>query len=571
MVAALKQRRIAVAGADRIRLADQLAILDLMVLGDFLLLPEDDLALATVLTSPLCGLTDDDLLQFAPGRRGSLWTALLAAAPSQPRLAAAAEQLKRWRARADLMPPYEFFAAVLNRDGMRGRLLARLGPEAAEPIDEFLTLALAYDEQAPPSLQGFIGWLRASDRQIKRDMEHGRDEVRVMTVHGAKGLEAPIVFLPDTCTASSGGRPGGLLRLAVSTPEGVPQPFLWPIKGSRHLEAVKMSRALARQSEAEERNRLLYVAMTRPRDRLYLAGFEGARGRETGCSYDIVRGALEPLLVKSTDSDGQPVLRLECGQDGDPEPVRASSAQALAAAALPDWAKRPAPREPGIVMPLAPSRLAPLETDGEGEPVEPRGDRSREPQTLPAKRGADGQRFLRGTLTHALLEHLPTLDAASWESAAGRFIDARGSDLKPATRASIVRETLAVLGDPAFAEIFGPRSQAEVPVVALITPTGGKGQTLRVTGQLDRLVRLDREVLIVDYKTNRPPPAALDAVAEAYLLQLAAYRLAVAKVFDGLPVRAALLWTEVPRLMEIPSAMLDAAEARLFALNPDGR
>ena len=222
-------------------------------------------------------------------------------------------------------------------------------------------------------------------------------------------------------------------------------------------------------------------------------------------------------------------------------------------------------------MPLVPSRLAPLETDAEGEPVEPAADARRDPPVLPSSRGSDGQRFLRGTLTHALLEHLPGLDAAAWEQSAARFIDVRGLDLRPATRASIVRETLTVLRHPEFGAIFGPQSRAEVPVVAEITPLnfagqGGKGQVLRVTGQLDRIVRLDTHVLIVDYKTNRPPPSVASAVAEAYLLQLAAYRLAVRQVFKGLPVRAALLWTDGPQLMEIPAAMLDAATERLFKL-----
>ena len=216
VVAALKARNIAVAGADRIRLADQIAMQDLLALGDFLLLPEDDLALATVLKSPLFDLDDDDLMRIAPGRPRALWSALIRAANEQPKFAEAVALLKRWRARADLLPPFEFFAEILDRDGMRGRLLARLGPEAGDPIDEFLRLAISYDEGEPPSLQGFIAAIRASDREIKRDMEHGRDEVRVMTVHGAKGLEAPIVFLPDTCSNSSGGRPGGFCLLYTS-------------------------------------------------------------------------------------------------------------------------------------------------------------------------------------------------------------------------------------------------------------------------------------------------------------------------------------------------------------------
>ena len=567
MVTALKNAGVAVAGADRLRLTDGLAVRDLMVLADFLLLPEDDLALATVLKSPFFGLTDDDLIELAPGRRGSLWTALLRAGDTNARFKGPAETLKKWRARADLIPPFEFFAELLDQGGMRARILERLGPEAAEPLDEFLGLALTYDDQAPPSLQGFIHWLRQSEREVKRDMEHGRDEVRVMTAHGAKGLEAPIVFLPDTCTTGSGNRPGNLLKLDhLPRPMGVATPFLWPVKGSSKLPAVMDAKQHARDREAEERNRLLYVALTRPRDRLYIAGFEGVKGRDKDCWYDIISGALDGMLQEVQTPDG-PVRRLSSPQMAEPSQPKETTTRIPPSPTLPDWARRPAPREQGLVVPLAPSRLAPLEVDAEGDPVEPARDPVREPPLVPLSCGsADGNRFLRGTLTHALLQYLPEIEPARWRETAARFVAARGPELKARTRASIVDETLAVLNDQEFAPIFGPKSRAEVPICAELSPPGGRGHVLRVTGQIDRLVQLATHVLIVDFKTNRPPPPEANAVAEAYLLQLAAYRLAIAEVFRPLPVRAALLWTDGPRLMEIPSAALDAATNRLFAL-----
>ena len=248
MISALKARGFKVAGADRLVLTEQIAVQDLMALGDVLTLPDDDLALAAVLKSPLLGLDDDDLMQLAPERKGSLWHELMARAGSSPRLADAAHQLQRWQSRHAELPPFELYSALLDREGARARLLERLGAEAADAIDEFLNLALAYDDGAPPSLQGFLGWLRAGTREVKRDMEQGRDEVRVMTVHGAKGLEAPIVFLPDTCSTASGRRAGSLLKIEdAERPLGVPPPPLWPVKGTSDLDVVRGRRTAWRR------------------------------------------------------------------------------------------------------------------------------------------------------------------------------------------------------------------------------------------------------------------------------------------------------------------------------------
>ena len=579
MVRALKARGIAVAGADRLTLTEQIAIQDLTALGDFLVLPEDDLSLAAVLKSPLFDLDDDDLLNFAPERKGSLWSALLAASQVNPRFEMAAETLKRWRALSDFAPPYEFFATLLDRDGCRRKLMERLGPDAADPLDEFMNLALTYDDQAPASLQGFLCWLREGERVIKRDMEHGRDEVRVMTVHGAKGLEAPIVFLPDTCTAPGAGPAGALVSLAGDgRVEDSAIPMAWAIKGARGLSPIASGRAVKGQEETEEHNRLLYVALTRARDRVYVAGFENKRGRQKGCWYDIIQQRLDGLLHETSDDDGAAVWRIESGQSV-PAKIQADEASVIyVPEKSPDWANQRAPSEPQLVIPLAPSRLAPLETDQDGEPAPFDTVREMVPQpTEPASPSprvmTSDNRFLRGILTHALLEHLAGYDGAVREATARRFLELRGDALSTRVRDNIVAESLRVLRDPAFAEVFSPHSRAEVSIVAEIPRPGGDGPPLKLSGQIDRLSRNGDDVLIVDYKTNRPPPQIVDGVAEAYLLQLAAYRLAVQQIFPDHNVRAAILWTDGPRLMPIPDDILNDHQQRLWQLktaNLDG-
>lgn len=580
MVAALKAREIPVAGSDRIRLTDQLAVQDLLALGDVLTLPEDDLALASVLKGPLFSFDDDDLLKIAVGRKGALWKAFLALAKTDTKYKAAAETLKRWRAKADFMPPFEFFAGLLDREGARSKILHRLGPEAADAIDEFLDLALAYDDANPPSLSGFLSHLRAADREVKRDMDHVRNEVRIMTVHGAKGLEAPIVFLPDTCTTSSGDAPGTkLLKLAgIERPQALPEPFVWQVKGTSQVPAIRNANQNKANLETEERNRLLYVAMTRARDRLYVAGFEGGNGRAAGCWYDLISNALpenQPLpsgdkFTNTKDAQGHDIRRSTSPQTEKAETPKHTPDEAETAAELPDFALRRITPEPQLSIPLAPSRLEPYAPDDDGEPLvkpvtptDAAVDTGRpSPSVL-----ASGDRFLRGNVTHALLQYLPGIEQKKRPAAATAFVARKGPALSPKSQASIVRETLAILDSKDFAALFGPASRAEVPISAVIPRPNGQGPALRLSGQIDRLAVTESEVLIVDYKTNRPPPEVLAAVAPAYLYQLAAYTLALTEIYPGRQVRAALLWTDGARLMEIPSAILRDYAARLWNLD----
>ncbi len=587
MIRALKAERIAVAGADRIRIAEELAVMDLLALADVLLLPEDDLALATVLKSPICGLSEDDLFELAASRSGSLWQALLKTEKAG-RHTAVVEELKRWRSLCDYSPPYEFFASLLdhsppdahqNRGTVRARLLHRLGPEAADAIDEVLNLALRYDEQEAPSLQGFSSWMRSGGAEIKRDMDQGRPEVRVMTVHGAKGLEAPIVFLADTCSARSGGFGSRLVALAGAAKGGEAKGqarIVWPIKGTSGLAPVKDAKAIEDEEDRHEYHRLLYVAMTRARDRLYVCGFEGKRGREAGCWYDLIeRGLAGSGLVERKDAQGRRMRRTAIEGAASVVPVPAEAGRGQGDVVLPPWITTKAPKVSERAIPLRPSRLAPLSMEADDDDD---GDAIAEPQPpatppQPILRPAvlaSGNRFLRGELTHALLEHLPGIAEAQRRIVAEEFLNKRGADLALAVRRHIVAETLAVLDAPEFGTLFGPKARAEVAIAAEIAPVKragkGDGPPVRITGQIDRLVDLGHEILIVDYKTNRPPPHEPEHVADAYLLQLAAYRLALQGLWPGKRIRCALLWTDGPRIMEIPQYLLDRSETALWDL-----
>lgn len=535
MVRQLKQRRIPVAGSDRMVLLDQMAVMDLVAVGHFALLPEDDLNTAVVLKTPFIGLDDDDLFDLAYGRAKSatLWQQLRDKRNEKPAYETAAQTLEALARDADYIPPYEFFARLLGEGRGRHHLLARLGPDAADPIDEFMNLALAFERDHPPSLEGFLHWLEAGNTQIKRDLEQGHGEVRVMTVHGAKGLQANVVFLPDTCVTPDARQD---TRLYWEKSGNNPLMF-WPVVKDNEETICTALRDQVHNGALEEYSRLLYVALTRAQDRVYVCGWEGKKGRGEGCWYDLVERGLrqqgaEPFVM----DDGREGLRLEAPQTADPDNTDQRTGSDASDAALPGWATSPPPAEPTPPSPLNPSR-----PDSDDPPIRsPLGD-------------DNGNRFKRGLLIHRLLETLPDLPSGSWETAATRYLALATHELSDDQQAEIALETLAVLNDPQLAVLFGPESRAEVPLVGTVGNGIGTGV---ISAQIDRLVITDSRIIIVDYKTNRPPPIDERDVAPQYLRQMALYRAALRGIYPALPVECVLLWTDAPRAMWLGDPVL---------------
>ncbi|MCP5410672.1 MAG: double-strand break repair helicase AddA [Alphaproteobacteria bacterium] len=528
----LKLRGVPVAGADRVRLSQQIAAMDLIALGRFVLQREDDLTLAALLRSPLCGLSEEDLFSLAHDRKSDLWRALVARRNDFP---AAHDLLAAMLERADYAPPFEFYAHLLSGLGAREKLLARLGPESADAIDEFLSLTLTYERGFSPSLEGFLDWVERGGTEIKRDMERGRDEVRVMTVHGAKGLEADIVILPDTTS-----RPGGLRQHeGLLHANGVP---VFPLPKQDAPQIVADAKAAADDETLNEHRRLLYVALTRARDRLFICGFTGKRGAIEDSWYGWMRQAAEGMGVPVTEGDSQfhaiGTLTHETGAMATPE-------HAPNAAALPGWAATAAPPEPATPNPIRPSEIGDNET-GSGQP--------------PATSPLGGARFARGVVVHDLLARLPDISREARAHRALNYAAARG--FAGAAGEELVAETLAVLDHPDFAEVFGPHSRAEAAIHASRPDLGLKAP---ITGRIDRLAVMDDRVLIVDFKTNRPVPASADAVAPLYLDQMALYRAAAQAIFPGRRIDCGLVFTDGPRLLTLPPALLDARIAGLAA------
>jgi ATP-dependent helicase/nuclease subunit A len=522
MIRALKAAGVKAAGADRLKLKDHIAVMDLIAVGRASLTPADDLTLASALKSPLVGFDDDALMKLAARRSGPLDQALMGADGDLAR--EAARRFAAWRARAKALSPFAFYALMLGRDGGRRALIGRLGPEAADPIDEFLTLALMHEQREAPSLHNFLAEVESVEVEIKRDMEVETEGVRVLTVHASKGLEAPIVFLPDSCGGPDARHEPKLLPL--SPRPGDPPVLAWARRSAEDADAVAAARTQARAAQAGEYRRLLYVAMTRAAQRLIVAGYLTSKPRPPDCWYNLVHAGLADSLVEAPAPDcaGDTILRFGEGLRAEDHRETASGP---ALDALPGWLLAKAAPE-AAASPINPSRMGGA---GRGDPT----------------------RALEGRLAHALIEMLPGLPPERRPEAAKAYIDAWGGALAESERATLASKVVAVIDAPDLSPLFGPGARGEVPLAGLLTRPGRSD--LAYSGRLDRLVATDQGVLIVDFKLGEKP----ERPAAAHVAQLALYRVALQPLYPGLPIRAALVYLDGPAFAPIGEKELDAA------------
>ncbi|MEJ8475206.1 double-strand break repair helicase AddA [Roseibium algae] len=557
----LKSLGIPAAGSDRLVLTDHIAVKDLAALGRFMLLPEDDLSLACVLKSPLIDLDDDDLLEIARDaaderRAGTLWQSLVKKSEGALKWQEARRLLEQWRSRADFMPPYEFYARLLAGDGGRQRFRSRLGVEVDDVLDEFLALTMNYEQAGTPGLEGFLAWMAAAPTEIKRELTNSRGMVRIMTVHGSKGLEAKVVILvdPGGAPVSAIHDPAFLLRPRKDNPL-LPPALVWlPNKADRtpwHGEAIDG----LREGQEEEYRRLLYVALTRAEDRLVVCGWEPKRGAHEECWYNLVASVLKPEAREILNEAGE-VSAWRWQKSPAQADVSPKVATDKAAAntlkdvepEMPDWLSE---RAPAVVRKR---RLQPSKAFEEMESKEGV-DQISGASRLEARRQSAAWPLERGRLVHRLLEILPDLPDAERKDAAERFVDQALSPAFKAYQSELLSDVHNVLEHPDFAPLFGANARAEVSIVGKLAAEDGT--EVSVSGQIDRLVLEDDRVLIIDYKTNLVPPEKTDEVPLEYLAQLSVYRGLLQKIYPGRSVEAALLWTATPALMVIQNAVLE--------------
>jgi len=525
LVTALHDRRVSVAGVDRLRLTTPLAVQDCLALVRFALQPDDDLTCAALLTSPFVALDHDRLYALAKDRRGSLWSAV------RDDGGEARAFLDAVLALADFTAPYEFLETILSGPlGGRAKLLARLGEEARDQIAALLGQALAFERTNAPTLQGFLAWIEADDIDLKRDPEAPVDAVRIMTVHGAKGLQAPVVVLADA-TRPPGRDDTGFVPLAIGDDEAT-VPVYHGGHGKRVPRIAQELATMAKEAR-EEHWRLLYVAMTRAEDLLFVGGALGVRDNGVPpddswyAAVDRAMSANWALTDEADDLWGS-VRVHRAGRDSETEAGRAPPP---AVPPVPAWARTPAPAEARPPRPLSPSAIA--------------ADDVAQPPPGPAAQAA----ARRGQLLHALFERLPEVSPGERGDAAAAWLARAAPDLDAETRAALATTALGVVADPRFADVFGVDSLAEAPIAATI---GG----IVVAGTVDRLLVTDDAVRVVDFKTGARVPRGLDAVPPYHLRQMAAYAAALGVVFPSRRIEAALLYTHDATLIDLPAALL---------------
>ncbi|MEM7650715.1 MAG: double-strand break repair helicase AddA [Pseudomonadota bacterium] len=529
----LKNLNIPVSGLDRMFLNDELAVQDLLAAAEFTLQPLDDLNLACLLKSPLVGLDEDTLFQLCVERGNeSLWSRIQSSDHQSLK-----DYLTALLQKARSLSPFAFFAHILQSPcpgddiSARRAIMGRLGADAMDPLDELLNLAREFENNHPASLQSFIQHQRMQDTEIKREQSATADEVRIMTIHGAKGLQAPIVILPDTLSSAAGSPGKSENRLIWPKQTGRDAP-LWSPRKDMDCRAYQDAMEIVNARTEEEYRRLLYVAMTRAEDRLYVCGALNRKQKADklpeGCWYQLIQSGLDSLeetqSLETQSLEGD-ILRLSNPQTKDADKKPSADKDDKKQIDAPDWLRIPAPQESQESKIFRPSQIA----DSHLSPL----------------KSANNKRFLRGNLTHKLLQLLPDIPQDRREHTALSYLKRYAKDLSDDIIKDISQETLNVLNMPEFEPLFAQGSSAEVPISGFVE---GKGL---VSGQIDRLRVTEGNIWIIDYKTNRPPPTDANAIPEIYKTQMRTYAQVLGQIYPGRTIHAALLWTDGPLLMPL--------------------
>ncbi len=541
LVRALKSFNVPVEGLDRMVIEDHIAVQDLLALARFALLPSDNYTLACILKSPFVGWDEDQLMELCFERpdNQSLHEALAKRDDKN------SKNIVRWLDdliySSDRHTPYQFFARTLaqpcpitsNGNGWSA-IDSRIGEEAIDPVETFLSHAQSWSNpQGRGGLQAYIQDVEKNKNEIKREMEEGGGRVRIMTVHGAKGLQAPIVFMADSARHSSGVFSHANPSNQIFWPDKS-LPF-WGVGGDLKNKLTEDYKAKAKEKAAEEYKRLLYVAMTRAADELYITGHIGDESRlDETCWYVSLENAMKRFEEKSLSDNSS--YKFEDGThafsmfESNAKETANDIDKPAPNEELPKWINE-IPEDEALNNEIIRPSLSGIEEERVLSPLSQYSKPSIDP------------RFHRGNIIHTALQFLPEIAKDKHESYLQSYLSQKHLELSAGEQKEIEIEVLNILNDAIFAEVFGPKSRAETPITGILD----NGQ--KVSGQIDRLVIDDTRVLIVDFKTNRPPPEREEDVPTIYRKQLSAYKQVMEKIYPEKEILCGLLWTNIPKMM----------------------
>ncbi len=507
-----KNLNINISGIDRIKLMEQIAVQDLVSLGKFLLMPEDDLSLAEVLKSPLFGLDDNDLFELCYQRKSSLWSSLL----ENKKYSEISDKIKFLFNNVDFMRPFELYNFILSKMNGRKKYYERMGEEAEDGINEFINLSLIFEQEHIPTLQYFIEWITSDDVEIKRELEQGKNNmVRIMTVHGSKGLQAPIVILPDTTKIPQNKRSADILW-----DDDI---FVYPPSGNDYNALCDKLNEQKKEKMMEEYRRLMYVAVTRAEDRMIFCGFRKKNKPSEDSWYNLFKNSFTKI---ATFDENNKIWSFSNKQE---MPVDKKQINAVfdAQEKIPDFMYISAPAESPLSKPLTPSRP-------EDEPA----------IVSPLTVKNNNVFYKRGTLIHKLLQFIPEISPEKRQDKILAFLKRKAPDFSNFEIEKIADEITSLLENKQFGNVFGKNSKAEVPLMGVVN-------NKIISGQIDRLVIENKKIIIVDFKTNRQPAATRKEVPAVYISQLEAYKMLLNKIYPDYEIKSYILWTNTANMMEI--------------------
>ncbi|WP_375677270.1 double-strand break repair helicase AddA [Bartonella sp. AS69XJJH] len=552
---AFKHRNIPVAGADRLQLTKHISIRDLMALARFVLQPQDDLSLACVFKSPLFALSEEELYQLAAHRTGSLWQSLCTHASSQASFKDAFEKLNHYRALVDKIPVFEFYSHILNNDKGRQKILSRLGSEANDVLDAFMDYTLTIQKTGLPGLQAFLETLSASEPEIKREFEQNNEEIRIMTVHAAKGLEAAIVFLVDPGSAIWHPQHAPhLLKVPLNNAQwNGKQAFIWRPNEKFDTKLSKQAISHLKERAEEEYRRLLYVGMTRAEDRLFICGYKGQK-TQSHTWLQLVKKALEPHALVIKDSAEDITAWRFCITPPSSASINqeAPRAECETLPPLPAFFSHKVPEEPVLPKPLKPS-VASLSIEADTElPSSPKQFTS-----SPVLGETNTNRAFSieyGNLIHRLLQYLPDYPLQKRQDYARNYLNIKASHWHESQREDALRHVWKILDHVYLKPLFSEHSRAEVSLMGIVKI---RGKEHAISGQIDRLYITQNSIIFADFKTGTPPENEA-AIASHHWLQMALYRKLLQAIHPDKDIQALLIYSKEAKIFKLPPEKLEA-------------